>query len=158
MPRPMKDPSVRQRTNRASTKATLYALRPDQIKIPELPKRYNEDGIEVMWSLRAQEFWESIWSSPMAPEFHKTDIHGLYDLLQLKEAFWSGKTYLHAEIRLYEQQFGLNPLARRRLEWQIVDTEKAKEAADDRAEAKAQRASRPEPVAKGDDTSDPLSA
>jgi hypothetical protein len=157
MPRPLKHPSVRQRRNTASSAATLYHLKPDEIEIPELPTRYDNDGNERLWSIHTQEWWEAIWSSPMAPEFHKSDIHGLYDMAVLKEAFWNGRVDLHSEIRLYEQQFGLNPLARRRLEWQIVDTEKAQEAAEERAEAKASKASRPTAV-QSDDESDPLSA
>jgi hypothetical protein len=147
-----KDPSVRQRTNRASTRAMLRELEPGEIDIPPLPPnvRYREDEFgaecpteyEVAWSSTAKRYWTRLWSSPMASEFHKmSDIEGLYRLLALVELFWrKPNATLNGEIRLYEQQFGLNPLARRRLEWQIVDTEKAQGQAEERA---ARRASRP---------------
>lgn len=142
MPRPLKHPSVRQRTNKASSAATLRALEPGEIVIPLMPERFNEDGILIAWSPHATRYWQTIWSSPMAPEFHKSDIEGLYRLLCLVDSFWRkpGKE-LNSEIRLYEAQFGLNPLARRRLEWQIEDTEKVKEQGDKRRAAHAPQGS-----------------
>jgi hypothetical protein len=144
----------------------LRELKPDEIDIPPLPPnvRYRENEFgpdcpteyEVPWSSTAQRYWTRLWSSPMASEFHQmSDIEGLYRLLALVELFWKKpNATLNGEIRLYEQQFGLNPLARRRLEWQIVDTEKAKDAAEERAERRG-AASRP-PEDNGD--VDPLSA
>lgn len=164
-----KDPSVRQRTNKSSTRATLYELKPEEIDIPPLPPnvRYRDDEFgpecpteyEVPWSSTAKRYWERLWSSPMASEFHKmSDIEGLYRLLALVELFWRKPTVsLNAEIRLYEQQFGLNPLARRRLEWTVVGTERAKQDADDRATRRASKAPKPEAVP-DNPNSDPLSA
>lgn len=153
-----KDPSVRQRTNRTSTRATLYKLKPEEIEIPALPTLYDSEGNEKLWSLTTQRYWERIWSSPMAPEFHESDTEGLYRLAALVEAFWQRpNATLNGEIRLYEQQFGLNPLARRRLEWQIVDTEKAQDAATQRAQRRASEAPKPEAVP-DNGSDDPLSA
>jgi hypothetical protein len=155
---------VRQRTNKTSTRATLYPLEPDEIDIPPLPPRlmYDDDGNEYErpWSASTIRYWDRIWSSPMASEFHKqSDIEGLYRLAALVEAFWQkpGVT-LNGEIRLYEAQFGLNPLARRRLEWTIVGSERAKQDADDRAERRASKAPKPQAVPDLGDDSDPLSA
>lgn len=158
MPRPLKHPSVRQRRNRASSAATLHALKPDEINIPELPTRLDDENREILWSAHTLRYWLRIWSSPMAPEFHHaSDIEGLYRLAALVEAFWhKPSAQLNSEIRLYEAQFGLNPLARRRLEWEIVNTEKAQGEAEGRAEAKRQKGS--QPTTTDDDQGDPLSA
>lgn len=130
-----KHPSVRQRTNR-TMHATLHILQPGEIQIPELPARFDKEGNEVPWEIRTLEWWEAIWSSPMAPEFQKSDIEGLYNLALLKQQFWKyGDPRVHGEIRLYETQFGLNPMARRRLEWQIEDTEEKQEAHEKRRAA-----------------------
>lgn len=167
MPRLPKDRSVRQRTNRSSTRAELRELAPDEIDIPPMPPnvRYREDEFgpecpteyEVPWSSTAKRYWTRLWSSPMASEFHKmSDIEGLYRLLALVELFWrKPNVTTNGEIRLYEQQFGLNPLARRRLEWTIVGSERAKQDANDRADRRASKAPKPQAVP---DDKDPLSA
>lgn len=161
MPRPPKDPSVRQRTNKSSSRATLYPIAPEDVEIPSLPTRYDDDGNEIPWSLHTQRYWERIWSSPMASEFHaESDIEGLFRLAALVEAFWRkpGVT-LNGEIRLYEQQFGLNPLARRRLEWTIAGSQKAVDEQHEREQRKAS-APPPAPTAVPDAPADedPLSA
>jgi hypothetical protein len=133
MPQPKKHPSVRQRRNVAAGAATLRVLEPDEVVVPPLPEVYNEKGEEVMWTSHAVRYWQTIWSSPMAPEYHKSDIEGLYRLVALVNAFWRKPSMaLNGEIRLYEAQFGLNPLARRRLEWTIEGAEAAQDAGDDR--------------------------
>lgn len=160
MPRPLKHPSVRQRTNKSPSAATLHALAEDEIVIPELPTRLDADGKEILWSSATLRYWLRIWSSPMAPEFyHQSDIEGLYRLAALVELFWRKPSgTLNADIARYENQFGLNPLARRRLEWQIVDTEKAQEQASDRQARKASRPPAPTTMDDEESPTDPLSA
>jgi hypothetical protein len=154
MPRPLKHPSVRQRRNVASSAATLHVLAPDEIVIPELPQLFDKDGNERSWSTHTQNWWVDIWSAPMAPEYHKSDIHGLYRMAAIVEAFWTrGRLDLNSELRLYEQQFGLNPLARRRLEWQIEDTDEKQDKGEKRRHA--QQPSEPEPE---DTDGDPYAA
>jgi hypothetical protein len=96
----------------------------------------------------------------MASEFHKmSDIEGLYRLLALVELFWRRPSAtLNGEIRLYEAQFGLNPLARRRLDWQIVISEQAQEQASDRQARKGSRPPDAAPATEDQTTADPLSA
>ena len=152
MPRPKKHPSVRQRTNRAAGAATLHVLQPGEIVIPDMPELYDDDGYIIGWTTHAIRYWRTIWSSPMAPEFHKSDIEGLYRLVALVDQFWRGtrSQTLNAEIRLYEAQFGLNPLARRRLEWQIESTEEAQDKGEKRTAAKQQRESSEVPAGQSD--------
>lgn len=78
----------------------------------------------------AKKWWEDIWSSPMAPEFDDSDIHGLYQLAMLVNDFWQAETpaarrAVSAEIRMAGQRFGITPMDRRRLQWEIAKSEEA---------------------------------
>jgi hypothetical protein len=62
----------------------------------------------------------------MAGEYLNADVHALYRLAVLVDAFWRRPSQaLAAEIRLQQQAFGLTPLDRRRLEWTIEQAEAA---------------------------------
>ena len=142
MPGPMpKDPSVRARRNKSSTAATLRA--DAAITAPELP------GDE--WHPMTLAWWRDVWASPMAPEYDDSDKHGLYVLAMLVEDFWrtessTARKDLAAELRQQGQRFGLSPIDRRRLQWEIERTEDA-EARGERRRAPA----RPPTPAAGDD-------
>ena len=139
MPPAPKHHSVRARVNKSSTRATLTEPDADTIDIPALPpmrlaerKRRGDDGlmekymIEVPWRLETQQWWEDIFSSPMASEFHSSDRHGLFRLAVLIDEFWTHpSTQANAEIRLAQKDYGLTPLDRRRLEWTIASAERA---------------------------------
>jgi hypothetical protein len=76
-------------------------------------------------------WWRDVWSSPMAVQFVRADVHGLFRLAVLIDLYWSEpSTKLAAEIRLEQQAFGLTPLDRSRLEWSIEQTEQAKDRRD----------------------------
>ena len=50
----------------------------------------------------------------------QADVHGLYVLLELIDRFWvSPTTGLAAEIRQHRMAFGLTPIDRRRLQWEV---------------------------------------
>jgi len=69
-------------------------------------------------------WWRDVWHSPMAGEFLQADIHGLYRLAELIDAFWSNPTTtLAAEIRQEQQAYGLSPIDRRRLQWEVQRAE-----------------------------------
>ena len=74
-----------------------------------------------------RQWWEDIWSSPMAAEYHRrSDKHGLYRLALLIDDFWAAPSAkANIEIRLAQKDYGLTPLDRRRLEWTIASAEKA---------------------------------
>jgi len=64
----------------------------------------------------------------MAAEFVPSDVHGLVLLAVLVDEFWSSPSAgLAAEIRLQRQCFGLTPIDRRRLQWEIDRGEQAVE-------------------------------
>jgi len=116
-----KDPSVRARRNKTSTAATLKA--DPRATVPDLPKRGG-------WHEQTVEWWRDVWSSPMAPEFDASDRHGLNMLAILVDDYWTAESSrermaLAAEIRQQSQRFGLSPIDRRRLQWEIERTEEA---------------------------------
>lgn len=121
MPRALKDPSVRKRRNKASTRAVLAA--DHDIEAPPLPEGFD-------WHPLTEKWWSELWKSPMAPEYADVDINGLYRVAVLTNDFYAATTAKErafAQVRLEkaDAEYGLNPLARRRLEWQIEQTEDA---------------------------------
>lgn len=89
---------------------------------PELPARRAD---EMPWHPETLTFWREVWASPMAGEFIAADIPGLVIVARLVDKFNYGDVSLAAEIRLQRQCFGLTPLDRRRLQWEIERAEAA---------------------------------
>lgn len=115
-----KDQSIRQRRNKSASRAVLVADSMVRQRAPRLPKR--EGG----WQEMTRRWWRSIWASPLAQEYLDVDIHALLTLAVLIDLFWTEPSKaLASEIRLQQQAFGLTPLDRRRLEWQVIQTEEA---------------------------------
>ena len=149
-----KDASVRARNNKSSTKATLYAVEPEDVDIPPMPpaEHYvpcpfpesSEFYYEPFWFPAVVAWWEDIWSSPMSSEFSDSDIHGLYmGCKQLQESLnpRNKATEQAAFMTKFEQtvrNFGLNPMARRSLQWEIDRGDEASDRVDKRRQAKAQ--------------------
>ncbi len=107
------------RRNRASTQATLPSeAEAAQQQIPELPPRKGK------WRPEVIDWWAAVWTSPMSVEYLKVDKHGLYRLAVLLQDFWTTRVVkdrfrFAAEIRQQESCFGLTPVDRRRLQWEI---------------------------------------
>lgn len=131
MPQPKKHPSARARVNRASTAATLS----EDVSVvrPELPGTKD-------WHPQTVEWWNDLWTAPMAAEYHSSDRHALFVLAALVDDFWLEPSSSKAgEIRLQRQAFGLTPYDRRRLEWTIESAEESKA----RGRQRSQREQRP---------------
>lgn len=90
---------------------------------------------EPVWNPAVVAWWNDIWSSPMSQEFHESDVHGLY-----LACFYLHQTlspWLKMADRLqaagkYEaavKNFGLNPMSRRSLQWEIAKVDEAHERA-----------------------------
>ncbi|MBW1600885.1 hypothetical protein JJV70_01960 [Streptomyces sp. JJ66] len=82
----------------------------------------------------------------MASEFvdGRVDVHGLYMLAVLVDDFWrEPSASLAAEIRLQRQCFGLTPIDRRRLQWEI-------DRGEDASERTRKRRAAPAPKVKAD--------
>jgi hypothetical protein len=121
MPGPTpKNPAIRQRKNKSASRALLPAETNPIEETPRLPG--NGKGFHLM----ARQWWADIWSSPQSQEYLRADLPALYRLVKLVDVFWKeGDLSVATEIRLLEREFGLTPLARRRLEWQVIQTEEA---------------------------------
>jgi len=118
-PLPKRNPA---RRNRTTTKATLALVH--DVTAPELPAR------TIPWHDQTVAWWADIWASPMAPEYDESDRHGLFALAALIDDFWTAESprdraALAGEIRLQRQCFGLTPMDRRRLQWEIERTDEA---------------------------------
>lgn len=121
MPPLPKRQELRQRKNKASTRATLPSDGQARKRAPRLPKRGEGQGD---WHPMTRSWWKDVWHSPMATEYVQADVHGLRRLAVLIDIFWTQPTTsLAAEIRMEQQAFGLTPIDRRRLEWQVAQSE-----------------------------------
>lgn len=96
-----------------------------------------------------------MWQSPMAPEFDMdADFRGLVLLAEIWDHFYMVlddpeipaekkarlRLQIAAEIRLQEQRFGLSPLDRRRLQWEIERGEEAEQRTRQRRNASKPKA------------------
>lgn len=116
---PPKPAHLRRRTNKKAGFATLSA--PENPEIPAIP---NPDGRE--WHALTVEAWRNAWESPMSSQWLETDVDALGRLALLWDEFYKKPVALiMAEIRLQEQRFGLSPLDRSRLQWEVNRGEEA---------------------------------
>ncbi len=81
----------------------------------------------------------------MAGEYLQADTHGLFALADLVDRYWSTtderkRLDLAKEVRLQRQAFGLTPIDRRRLQWEVDKVE-------DRKKRRATRERKPEKFA-----------
>lgn len=151
---PPKPSHLRQRRNKVAGAANLPSQEESlENEVPPLPLRAdgeNWHSMVVMW-------WDSVWKSPMASEYLDADLQGgLYLLADLHEARWrcddpNTLVKLAAEIRQQEVRFGLSPIDRSRLRWEIDRGEGAEARVESRRKAKVP----PQPEA-GSDPRDTL--
>jgi len=117
-----KEASTRRRRNKTAGARTLHPVEPGDI--PTLPTRPNGGK----WADLTLQWWADLWSSPMSAEYDSSDRHGLFMLADLMDQYWqAGSLQLAAEIRQQRQAFGLTPLDRRRLQWEIDRGDEAQE-------------------------------
>ena len=125
------------RTKKAG-RATLTVAR-SAGDVPEIP-----NPGRGKWHELTLQWWRRVWQSPMAAEFLPSDVDGLGRVAILVNAFYrKPNSKLLAEIRLQESRFGLSPLDRSRLQWEIARAEDTKP----RQAPKARRAGAVDPRA-----------
>ena len=62
----------------------------------------------------------------MADEWVDADVPGLIALAFLVDEFWrTGNREIAAEIRMQQREYGLSPLSRRSLQWEIIRVQRA---------------------------------
>jgi hypothetical protein len=141
MPGPVpKPPGLRQRRNKVSTRSLLPSAQESRKrKVPALPQR---DSKTEKWHPKVLEWWSAVWKSPMAAEFLEADMRGgLFLLAELQQKRWTTNDVkefvaLSSEIRQQEVRFGLSPIDRRRLQWEVEKGEQAVERTARRRRAK----------------------
>lgn len=109
---PPKHPSDRRRRNRVQT--VELPADGSGLEAPELPGA--DDLLE--WT---RNYWTGLWASPMAVVWEPMDVPALIRLARLQDRQMRGEgtsTEL-GEIRNLEDRFGLSPMARKRLQWEI---------------------------------------
>lgn len=160
MPGPMpKDPQTKSRGKKASTKAVISAVVDHDV--PPLPdpafwlSRPMINGVEVTvgdddkpvdWSPAVKKWWDTIWSSPMSNEFHESDTAQLelacFYLHQVTNPYIKMAERLTAASK-YEscvRNFGLTPMSRRSLQWEI------EKVTDAQAKNRRRKIEEPEPA------------
>lgn len=115
---------LRQRTN---SKPVTQIEAPTGGDVPEIP---NPDGRQ--WHPLTVAAWGHAWASPMASQWIETDVDALGRLALLWDALYSGSILAMSEIRLQEQRFGLSPLDRSRLQWEVSKAEEVNEKSQQR--------------------------
>lgn len=144
-----KDPKTRKRKNRPPEVRELPT--PEEAARNKVPALHKRDD-KIPWHDRVKEWWESIWKSPMASQWIDSDIKGgLRHLANLHQIVWTATSNsmmlaAMAEIRLQEVRFGLSPMDRTRLRWEVGKA--------DEAEAKANKRKDP-PAAVPENRDDP---
>src|SRR3954447_474908 len=111
-----------------ATAAVLHAPEPGEVPVPALPRRAPGTGD---WHPLTTAWWRDVWASPMAREYDKSDQHGLFALAMVVNDFWAAsdareRREAAQEIRLQGQRYGLSPMDRRRLQWEIERADEAR--------------------------------
>lgn len=86
------------------------------------------------WHRLTLAWWRDVWSSEVRANYLRVDLHGLYRLAVMVDRYWQdsdaglGVRELGAEIRLQQQAYGITPLDRTRLQWEVEHPKKAETA------------------------------
>lgn len=114
-----KEPRLRQRRNKASTRAELPAIIAGSKPAPELPKRAKDAR---PWHPETVEYWAEVWGSPESTQWTRADRGQVVVFFKLMDDLNHGNLDRAAEIRLQAARFGLDVMARRRLQWERQET------------------------------------
>jgi hypothetical protein len=92
----------------------LSAEKTTKTKGPNLPGA-------ARYSKSTRDWWATVWRSPMAAIWLEADVPALVRLATLNELLEQGEAtaMVLAEIRQLEDRFGLSPMSRRRLQWEV---------------------------------------
>lgn len=136
MPGPSaKDASLRGRRNKTATRATL-SKPADDIEKPTLPT-------SIDWFPEVVAWWNDLWTSEPRKEWINVDTHLLFVAARLYQMMLDPDTKptaakaLAGEYRQILVQFGLTPMARRTLQWEVLRVEGEKQNAARRASSGA---------------------
>lgn len=116
MPPTPKPPGQRRRRNAEQPQWRALPVEGRVGRAPALPRK------RPAWLKLTRSWWESIWASPMATAWLPSDVPTLVRLARIVEADNRGEasTAALSEARQLEDRFGLSPMARRRLQWEVA--------------------------------------
>ena len=164
MPQLPKPAAERRRTNRKAGARVLSVVAPGDLEhVPE-PHRELPPG---SWTRATVRWWADVVASPMATEWTEVDWHGLRRLAVLVDTVEKGFAVLTqadedlavkervacaevaikalSELRMQGALYGLTPVDRARLHWELDKGSKAEAARAQRARPQAAPAPRPDP-------------
>jgi hypothetical protein len=102
---------------------------------PEIPLIPNPDG--RVWHPLTVTAWEHAWSSPMSSQWLETDADAIGRLALLWDEFYKRPSVdALKEIRLQSPAFGLSPLDRSRLQWEVEKGSAAEDRLNKRHQAR----------------------
>lgn len=137
MPGPPPKPAAQRQRRNAAPAVTRLSAAGRQGKPPPLGTK------KPAWRKATREWWKTVWSSPMAAAFLPADVPILRRLATMLDGYDRlPDPKLLAEIRQLEDRFGLSPMARRKLQWEIVPEP---EAPAEKPAARPRGASRADP-------------
>lgn len=130
MPGPPPKPASQRRRTNAQPGARTLPADGRRGKAPPLPKK------TPAWSKTTKDWWKVIWDSPMAAAWLPADVPALVRLAALVDRASSGEAgaTVLGEIRQLEDRFGLSPMARRRLQWEVEQATAPRTKASDSTE------------------------
>lgn len=132
-----KPAGLRQRRNKKPGAKTLRpASKQSKGGGARVPTLLNPD--KRRWHRLTRVWWRHVWQSPMAAEYLETDVDGLARLAILVDDYYNAPDrQTLGEIRLQEARFGLSPVDRSRLAWEMekADELERKKAAKKRTPA-----------------------
>ena len=112
---------MRQNRTKKSGAATLDETQHGPVPVMPNPDRRRWYALTTTW-------WAHVWTSPMAGQYLPTDGDSLGRLAILVDAYYhTPSAALLAEIRLQESRFGLSPMDRSRLQWEVRRAEGAEQ-------------------------------
>jgi hypothetical protein len=128
-----------QRRNRNPKRAGEWVLLPEGGYRGPIPST-----ADLGLSREAQQWWRTIWRSPMATQWIEADVPALIELAILRDRLREGQISLAAEVRLRSDLFGLTPAGRQQRRWVITekDAERAGFVNDQVADLREKRAQR----------------
>jgi hypothetical protein len=111
---PPKPVGQRRRRNAGAKPVALPAAGAKARKAPALPLEGITEGTRA--------WWKTVWASPMAHAWLDADVPALVRLASLVNRVHTetASASTLAEIRQLEDRYGLSPLARRRLQWEVA--------------------------------------
>lgn len=110
-----KDPRLRQRMNKTSTRAVLPETGPTPAQMPKLPKRAADAR---PWHPETVIYWSEVWTSPESTQWSVADRGQILVMFLVLDDLHHGNLDRAAEVRLQAARFGLDVMARRRLQWE----------------------------------------